>query len=331
METSAVLDWLLEEENPSVRYFTMTGLLEKKEDDADVRKAGEAIMKTGPVPQLLAMQNDDGSWGEPAAFYDDKYRGTVWTLLLLAELGADPGDARVRKACEFILSHSRHEDGGFSVKESKATHTGLKSTVIPCLTGNIAWSLMRLGYKDDPRTADAISWIVRHQRADDGIERVPEEETEKRLFSACFGRHTCHMGAAKALKALAAVPPEKRNPEIQKKTDELAEYFLIHHIYKKSHSLREISRPGWLKLSFPLMYQTDLLELLLIFTNLGVKDPRLDDAVSVLLEKRGPDGKWLLESSVNGKMNVQIEKKGLPSKWITLRAMKVLKFYRKSV
>jgi len=288
-------------------------------------------METGAVPQLLSLQNDDGSWSEPAAFYDDKYHGTVWTLLLLAELGADPEDVRVRKACEFILSHSRHEDGGFSVKESKTTHTGLKSTVIPCLTGNMAWSLIRLGYTDDPRLADAISWIIRYQRADDGIDRVPEGETDKRLFSACFGRHTCHMGAAKALKALAAVPPEKQDPEIRRKTGELAEYFLLHHIYRKSHSLREISRPGWLKLSFPLMYQSDLLELLLIFSELKIKDPRLDDALTVLIQKRGPDGKWLLESSVNGKTNVPIEKKGLPSKWITLRAMKVLKFYRETV
>jgi hypothetical protein len=331
MESSLVLEWLLEVENPSVRYFTLTGLLEKRQDDAEVRKAAKAIMETGAVPQLLALQNDDGSWLEPSAFYDDKYHGTVWTLLLLAELGADPEDRFVRKACEFILTHSRHEDGGFSVKESKVTRTGLRSTVIPCLTGNMVWSLMRLGYKDDPRIAEAISWITRYQRADDGIDRIPGDETDRRLFSACFGRHTCHMSAAKAFKALAAVPPEKRNAETQSKIDELAEYFLIHHIYRKSHDLREISRPGWLKLSFPLMYQTDLLELLMIFAELGIRDPRLDDALAVLVQKRDTDGKWILESSVNGKTNVPIEKKGLPSKWITLRAMQVLKFYRETV
>ena len=331
MERSDVYEWLLEEENPSVRYFTLTGLLGKKENDAEVLEAKKAIMETGAVPQLLALQNDNGSWGEPGAFYGDKYHGTVWTLLLLAELAADPYDDRVRKACEFILSHSRHESGGFSVRENKKTHMGLKSTVIPCLTGNMLWSLIRLGYADDPRISDSISWITRHQRADDGFERVPEGETEKRLFNACLGRHTCHMGAAKAMKALAAIPPAKRNPEVLKKIDELSEYFLIHHIYKKSHNLDEISRPGWLNLSFPRMYQTDLLELLTVFSDLGIKDPRLEDALLILLRKRGADGKWLLEFSFNGKMNVQIEKKGRPSKWITLRAMKVLKFYGESI
>lgn len=331
MESSAVLDWLLEKENPSVRYFTLTGLMGRAKDDAEVQKAKRAIMETGPVPRLLALQNGDGSWSTPASFYDDKYHGTVWTLILLAELGADPRDVRVKKACEFILSHSRHESGGFSVKESRITHTGLKSSVIPCLTGNMVWSLVTLGYEDDPRTADAISWITRYQRADDGIERVPEEETEKRLFAACFGRHTCHMGAAKALKALAFIPPEKRSPEVIGKIRQLSEYFLIHRLYRKSHNLRAISRPGWLKLSFPLMYQTDLLELLTIFMELRIRDPRLEDALSVLVSKRDADGKWRMESSLNGKMNITIEEKGLPSKWITLRAMRVLDFYRESV
>lgn len=331
MESSPVLDWLLEEENPSVRYFTLTGLLGRTADDAEVRRARKTIMETGAVPQILALQNGDGSWGEPSAFYDDKYHGTVWTLIILAELGADPEDERVRKACEFMLSHSLHEDGGFSMKESRITRTALKSGVIPCLTGNMAWSLLRLGYEDDPGTAAAISWITRHQRADDGADRVPEGEVEKRLFTACLGRHTCHMGAAKAFKALAAVPPGKRTPEITAKINELSEYFLIHRIYRKSRNPEEISRPGWLKLSFPLMYQTDLLELLLIFSDLGIKDPRLDDALSVLLNKRGPDGKWFMETSLNGKINIPIEKKGLPSKWITLRAMKVLKFYHETM
>ena len=135
------------------------------------------------------------------------------------------------------------------------------------------------------------------------------------------------MGVAKALKALTAIPPEKRSSATGKKIEEIVEYFLKHHIHKKSHNLSEISRPGWLKLGFPLMYQTDILELLEIFAELKVRDPRMRDALEIIKTKQMTDGTWKLENSNNGKMLVNIEKKGLPSKWITLKALKVLKFY----
>lgn len=324
MLSENVLEWLLEEENPSVRFYALTSLLGKSPDDPEVIKARAAIMTHGKVPKILSFQNPDGSFGVPEKFYGLKYTGTVWTLLLLTELAADPLDPRVQKACEFILQHSQNpETGGFSHGQSAVTQTGLASGVIPCLTGNMTYSLIRLGYWKDSRVQSAINWITKYQRADDAIDYTPEGEMYRRLYT-CWGRHTCHMGAAKALKALAAVPPDKRCPEINAKIDELAEYFLKHHLYKKSHHLDEISRPGWLRLGFPLMYQTDILELLSIFGDLGIKDPRLSDAAEIIKNKQGSDGKWILESSNNGKMLVTIEKKDNPSKWITLRACKVL-------
>ncbi|NMC27105.1 MAG: nitrogen fixation protein NifH, partial [Syntrophomonadaceae bacterium] len=84
------LAWLLEENNPSVRYFALTTLLDQKPKSAEIRKARLAIMDTGAVPAILGQQNEDGSWGLPERFYRDKYRGAVWNLILLAEMGADP-------------------------------------------------------------------------------------------------------------------------------------------------------------------------------------------------------------------------------------------------
>jgi hypothetical protein len=135
------------------------------------------------------------------------------------------------------------------------------------------------------------------------------------------------MGAAKALKALAAVPESLRTDELTGKISELTDYFLKHHLYRKSHNLDEIAKPGWLRLGFPLMYNTDILELLGIFASLDQYDPRLDDALSVLVSKRQEDGRWILENTFNGKMQVRIEQKGKPSKWLTLKAMQVLKSY----
>ena len=320
-----ILSWLLEKENPSVRYFALTTLLDRPQDDPDVIEAKTAIMCEGLVPKILSRQNGDGSWGVPERLYSDKYSGTVWTLLTLAELGADGGDDRIRNASEFIFTHSQNpESGGFSVGSSAKTRRGNASGVIPCLTGNMAFSLIRLGYAGDARLQSAIDWIVRYQRADDSTDSPPKGGIYDR-FEGCFGKHTCFMAAAKTLKALAALPPESRSPEIRSKITELAEFFLVHHIYKKSHNLNEVAKPGWLKFGFPLMYQTDVLEILSLFADLGIHDPRLSEALDAVRAKSTPLGRWNLENTFNGKTTVDIEKKGAPSKWITLRALRVLK------
>jgi len=136
------------------------------------------------------------------------------------------------------------------------------------------------------------------------------------------------MGAAKALKALAEIPPAERTPDVKRMIEQGVEYFLKHHIYKKSHNLAKISKPGWLKFGFPLMYQDDVLEMLEIMARLEVKDARLEDAVDLVEGKRKKDGRWILENTFNGRFWTNIEQKGKPSKWITLKALHVLKYYR---
>lgn len=318
------LQWLLEKDNPSVRYFTLTGLLGKPDTDADVISAKHDIMLTGAVPALLSGQAEGGYWGDPDKLYHDKYSGTVWRLLMLAELGADPADGRVRQACEFIFANSQDtESFGFAMNRSAKAGGGRHSEVIPCLTGNMVFSLIRLGYLKDIRVQKAIGWICDYQRADDGITAPPSGWPYDRL-EACFGRHTCHMGAVKALKALAAIPEGERSGAVNAKLGELMEYLLIHHIYKKSHELSSISRPGWLKFGFPLMYQTDALEILGMLAALGCRDSRMDEAIEAVTAKQGKNGRWKLENTFNGKTPIDIESKGEDSKWITLKALKAL-------
>ena len=137
-------DWLLEKNNPSVRFFTLTELLEKPENDFEVVEAKNEIMNFGVVPKILAKQSTQGYWETPERFYTAKYKGTVWQLIILAELGADGGDERIKKACEFILENSQdRESGGFSFHTSARSGGGRHSGVIPCLTGNMVWSLIR--------------------------------------------------------------------------------------------------------------------------------------------------------------------------------------------
>ena len=86
-----------------------------------------------------------------------------------------------------------------------------------------------------------------------------------------------------------------------------------------------MSKPGWLRLQFPLMYQTDILEIADLLVDLGIRDERMADALDLIRSKQNDQGRWLLESTLNGRFWVSIEKKGMPSKWITYRAIKVLK------
>jgi hypothetical protein len=321
-------EWLLEPDNPSVRYFSLTELLERHETAPEVQKTKRNIMHVGKVPQILSKQNDEGYWEAAEKFYTAKYKGTVWQLVILAELGADNNDKRVRKACEFILDYSQdHMSGGFSMWHGARTGGGRHSGVIPCLTGNMVWSLIKLGFSDDPRVERGINWITTYQRFDDGDVQVPKVWPYDKATS-CFSKHSCHMGVVKALKALSAVPANKRSSDVKDSIEAAVEYLLIHHIYKRSHELSRVSKPGWLRFGFPLMYQTDVLEILGILTTLGYRDERMQDAVDLVVSKQDADGRWKLESTFNGRFQTNIEQKGKPSKWITLNALRVLKrFY----
>jgi len=319
--------WLLEEDNPSVRYFTLADILGKSEDDPDVEEAKEAIMEKGVVPRILARQESGGYWEARENFYvKSKYKGTVWQLIVLAELGADGGDARVRKACEFILENSQdRESCGFSYRGTQCAG-GSHDDVLPCLTGNMVCSLIRFGYLDDPRVQRGIDWIVTYQRFDDGISEAPGGwPYEKR--ERCWGKHTCHMGVVKGLKALAEVPVSRRSRGVASAIEEAAEYLLKHHIHKRSHDLQRVSKAEWVQFGFPLMWNTDVLEILGILTRLGYRDERMQEAVDLVASKQDDEGRWRLESTYNGRFQVNIERKGEPSKWVTLNALRVLKRY----
>jgi len=95
----------------------------------------------------------------------------------------------------------------------------------------------------------------------------------------CWGRHTCHMGAVKALKALAAIPPDRRSPEVERTIAEGPEFVLRHRVHKRSHDPAKVSKPGWLRFGFPLMCQTDVLEILGILSATAALEFRREGAV----------------------------------------------------
>ena len=323
-----LLDWLLEQDNPSVRYFTLRELCGAPADDPEVLHAWAEIMCSGPVPKILSKQAEGGYWGRPEDYYErSKYKGTVWNLILLAELGADGDDPGVQKAAAFVLEHVQHpESGGFAYL-GQPTGGGDPGCVIPCLTGNMLWSLVRLGWLDDPRIQGGLEWMAASLRCDDGDSRPPETwpYAGRAGKERCWGRHTCTMGVVKALKALAEVPLERRSPAVQSAIARGAEFLLAHRLYKRSHAPQKVAKAEWTEFGFPLMYKTDALEMLGILTRLGYQDARMQDALELVLSKRrdDPPGRpcWVLEKTFNGRMLVTIERQGEPSKWVTLHAL----------
>lgn len=145
--------WLLEENNPSIRYFALIDLLNKTQDEPQVVSAQERIMNTKPVYRILGTQKEAGYWGNPEKFYvGAKWRGTFFTLILLADLGASGEDKRIKKACEFLLAHSQvEESGGFAAKGNKDGQGGILQEEHPCMTGKMIRTFIHFGYLDDPR------------------------------------------------------------------------------------------------------------------------------------------------------------------------------------
>lgn len=316
MQTELV-DWLLEPNNPAVRHATLATLLGKSPDDPQVRKARKAMMQSDPIRTILARQHSDGYWDKPAGFYSRKHRGTVWQVIFLAQLGADPADDGIRKGCEFLFARSQNEDNGGFAFSSNRQQSGGGMNCAPCLTANMVRSLRYFGYADDARWHRAVHWLIREQHDDGGW--------------GCKGHscHGCFQASIKALLALTDLPPAERGKPMQRAIDRAAAFFLQHRLFRRDHHGFDVAKPGHLKLRFPMGWHTDALDMLDGVTAAGVTDDRrLADALAVVLSKQDADGRWPLEEtfpvSGSGAMLCEIEKKGRPSKWITLRALRVL-------
>jgi len=320
-DTSA---WLLDEDNPSVRYFTLRDLSGTGGHASRLIEARKKIMEQGIVPKILSKQKRGGYWEEKDHFYiRNKYKGTVWQFIILAEFGADGKERRIVESCEYLLDFSQdRQSGGFSYRGTRA-HGGHHSGVLPCLTGNMIRSLIVFGYYGDPRVEKGIQWMTDYLRFDDGEEEAPRGWPYER-FDQCWGKHTCHLAVVKPLKALAEIPPSNRTDDVKTTIERAAEYLLRHHLFKKSHDLTKVAKPKWTKLGFPWMWDTDVLEMLGILVKLGYRDNRMQEAIDLVLSKKDENGRWELEHTYNGRFQVNIERKAKPSKWITLHALKSL-------
>jgi hypothetical protein len=315
--------WLLEPDpdNPGVHYLALRDLLDQPEQDPEVQAARAAIMTTGPVPAILDAQYPDGYWVKPGGGYSPKYRSTVWQVLFLAELGADPSDERVWRGCEYLLDHSVASNGAFSARQKP-----VPSACVHCLNGNMVHALLRLGYAADPRVQTALDWQARAITGEEQFRYLKSGTSGPGFACSVNLEQPCAWGANKAMRALLAVPPEQRTPVTQRAIEAGAEFLLSRDPAVADYPYTERVSSTWFKFGFPLSYWSDVLETVAVLVELGYGgDPRLAGALQLVLSKQDGQGRWKMENALNGKMWVDVEQKGQPSKWVTLRALRVLK------
>ena len=148
------LSWLLEAESPGVRYMAMRDLLDYEDDDPEFAEARSRAHSDGPIARILDEMEEEGYWARPGAGYNPKYRSAVWSLSMLAQMGARADeDERIQRACTYMLEHGLAGGGRF-------TASGAPSGTADCLQGNMCWTFLELGY-DDPRLELAFEWMAR--------------------------------------------------------------------------------------------------------------------------------------------------------------------------
>lgn len=317
------LDWLLGPENPSVRFWTLQQLEDKPLDHPDVREAQDIVMSSPCMKAILEAQKGEGQWVNYNDMYNPKYTATTHTLLILAELGAKR-TPDIEKAIEHLFMFQRNS-GHFLIHLPK-TEKGKDSIVKDgcCIDGNILFYLIHFGYLSDNRTEKLIDFQIEYHSDDVGGWKCRAFPIDK---TSVFPEN-CYMGGVKMLRAFAKIPRDQRSGNldriINQEVEIIFENGIFRYLRKPDGSRKE--KAGWKRFGFPLFYQSDVLEVLDILTELGVKDERMQDSIDLVIGSQ-QEGKWLLKTTFNGKMYCEIDEKNSPSKWITLRAARVLKRY----
>lgn len=322
------LSWLLEAENPGVRYLVLRDVIALSEDDPELIAASKAAHQQGPIAAILHEMDPTGFWVKPGPGYDPKYQSTVWSIITLAQLGASiHQDSRIEKACQYIFDHALTEFGQFST-------SGTSGTTADCLQGNLCIALTDLGCVDK-RLENAFDWMARSITGE-GVAALGNKTTPIRYYSGNCGpvfqcgsnnKMACAWGAVKELLALGRLPDGKRTPVIHHAIQQGVEFLLNADPADAPYPNGWNDKPSgnWWKFGFPVFYVSDLLQNIEALVQLGYgHDPRLKRSIQIILEKQDSEGRWSLDYDYSGKTWVDFGKKKEPNKWVTLRACRVL-------
>lgn len=323
------ISWLLEENQPGVRFLALRDLCDLPPGDPDLEKARAQAHQDGPFADLLSQMHPSGYWVEPGPGYLPKYRSTVWSLILLAQLGASVDlDQRIAQACRYLMDHAMTEYGQFS-------STGSPGGTADCLQGNLCGAMLDLGF-EDPRLESAFEWMARSVTGD-GVAPMGDKSTPYRYYAGKCGPHflcgannkqACAWGAVKIMLAFSKLPNKKRTPQVEKAIKAGIDFLLSVDPLESTYPTGYSKKPSgnWWKFGYPVFYVTDLLQNVEALVRLGLgSDPRLSSALKFIEQKQYPNGRWLLEYDYTGKTWVDFGPKKQPNKWVTYRAAWVLK------
>jgi hypothetical protein len=287
------LPWMLNPENPSIRYWTLIDILGRPAGNPEVQEARAAIAHQPLVEELFALQHREGYWG------DDETKpytaqGAVTALALLHMLGVTP-DQRTAAGCDSFLKFCQNENGGFSLTRK------LRSGIFPCTTGEHLPFLVYFGLEDDPRVRAAFAFVSEDMDTDDALD------------CGRYQHQNCLWGAIAALNGLAVLPPA-RSAQSKRVVRRLANALLdAQYDFEGEHK-------RWLTFGVPRGW--DLVSAHKALAAHGyADDPRFAPLLKLMLGRQDDQGRWPCGSVSR---TWPIEKRNQPSKWITLDALRVL-------
>ncbi len=303
--SAEMIQWLLAGD-VAIQYQVHRDLLGK-----DDRRLQARIAAEGWGAQFLARQNPDGSWGK--GFYQPKWTSSHYTLLDLRTLELPPDNALARQSVDGILKDWRKPDGGVgpgkTIEESDV-----------CLNGMFLNYACYFG-AEEAQLRRVVDFILGEQMGDGGFNCMRNRSG---------ARHSSLHSTLSVLEGFLEYRKGGygyRSDDIERVVLASREFILMHRLFRSDHT-GEIIRRDFLQLSFPPRWKYNILKALDYFRAAGVPwDPRMADAIDVLLSRRLPDGRWRLNAAHPGEVHFTMEQAGQPSRWNTLLALRVLKAY----
>ena len=306
-----VLDWLLDAD-PAIRWQALRDLTGAPAGEIAAERA--RVADEGWGARLLAARDDDGQWAGGACFPGD-FRGdfsggqpwtsTFPTLTLLRDFGIEPSAPRVRESVALARDNCRWEHAGQRFFDGE---------VEPCINGRTA----AVGAYFGVDVEGIVTRLLGEQLADGGWNCEAENGSVRSSFDTTMcvldGLLEHERSTGGSAESIAA----RRRGE---------EYLLERQLLRRL-STGEVVDPDYLRLSFPTWWHYDALRALEHFRAVGGQpDPRLAEAIDLVRAKRQPDGRWLLEQTHRGAVHFVLEDEAAPSRWNTLRALRVLAWY----